>query len=420
MRLWLWGDNSDGGIGDGTVIDRSSPVQTITLGTTWKDANVGYGGVIALKEDGSLWTWGSSTDGVLGNLDDNNDVSSPVHIAQDKTWKSIGCADYYYGLSCAIDTNNKLYTWGYNGYGGLGLEDTNNRSSPVQVGTKDWLMASAGAYITGAIDTNKKLWIVGYNGDGQLGLNDTTDRSSMTQVGNDDWDMIAVGYLSVLGIKTDGTLWAWGFNNDGELGFGDTEPRSSPVQIGSASDWKLATISTYHAAAIKNDGSLYTWGYNSNGQLGLGDDTYTSSPIQVAGTWLDVNCGYYNTIGLKSDGTVWCWGANYNGQLGDNTIENRSSPVQIHASKTGWTSVSTGYLSLALNGEEPTVSKSCSNLSCSTPAFKCYVGVTESCACARWKFYTAQCTRIQQSLGICSGTSGAYVPAITVCNQKLF
>ncbi len=37
-----------------------------------------------------------------------------------------------------------------------------------------------------------------------------------------------------------------------------------------------------------------------------------------------------------------------------------------------------------------------------------------------WKFYTAQCTRIQQGLGICSGTSGAYVPAITVCIQKLF
>ena len=62
---------------------------------------------------------------------------------------------------------------------------------------------------------------------------------------------------------------------------------------------------------------------------------------------------------------------------------------------------------------------SCSSLECPVPAFKCYVGVTSSCTCAKWKFFTAQCSRIQQSLGICSGTSGAYVPAITVCNQKL-
>lgn len=44
----------------------------------------------------------------------------------------------------------------------------------------------------------------------------------------------------------------------------------------------------------------------------------------------------------------------------------------------------------------------------------------DSCTCAQWKYYTAQCTRIQQALGICSGMSGAYVPAITICNQRLF
>jgi len=65
------------------------------------------------------------------------------------------------------------------------------------------------------------------------------------------------------------------------------------------------------------------------------------------------------------------------------------------------------------------VETTCSPLNCDVPAFKCYLGTSKSCTCARWKYFTAQCTRNQQALGICNGTSGAFVPAITVCNQRL-
>lgn len=419
MKLWLWGDNGSGALGDGTTEDRSSPVQTITLGSTWAVAHVGYDGTIALKDDGSLWTWGNGNAGVLGNMS-TNDVSSPVHIAQGKTWKSIGGANYYYGMSCAIDNSNKLYTWGYNNVGGLGLGDTDNRSSPVQVGSGDWKQASASCYHAGAIDMNNKLWMWGNNANGELGLGDTSDTSSPVQLGTDNWKLVAPGYLYTMAIKSDGTLWGWGYNGDGQLGVGNTDYYSSPVQIGSASNWKMVATCYAHSAALTNSGELFIWGYNDYGQLGQNDTTDTSSPVQVAGTWDDVSCGEYHTVGLKNDGTVWCWGSNDNGELGDNTTDYRSSPVQIYSSPTGWTSVSAGYATLALNGVEEVPTKSCSNLSCPTPAFKCYVGATSSCACAKWKFYTAQCTRIQQALGICSGTSGAYVPAITVCNQKLF
>lgn len=66
------------------------------------------------------------------------------------------------------------------------------------------------------------------------------------------------------------------------------------------------------------------------------------------------------------------------------------------------------------------VIKTCSNQGCGVLTGKvCKIG-TSSCTCAQWKYFTAQCTRIQQALGICSGMSGAYVPAVTVCNQRLF
>jgi len=420
MKLWLWGDNSAGQIGDGGETDRSSPVQTITLGSTWKSIKSGRNFTVALKDDGSLWTWGDGSDGALGNLT-TNDVSSPVHIAQGKTWKSIGgCSKTEDSTACAIDSSNKLHTWGENNEGQLGHNDVVDRSSPTQMGTKNWSSASINTFHGAAIDTAKKLFLWGSNYNGQLGLNDDVNRSSPVQLGNDNWNMISTGYNYTLGIKSNGTLWGWGANDVGQLGLGNIVFYSSPVQIGNASDWKFVEAGIGHSAAIKNDDSLYIWGYNDVGQLGQNDTTDTSSPVQVSGSWDEVSCGYEYTVALRSDNTVWAWGYNTEGQLGDDTVADKSSPVQIYGQASGWKAVSAGLEhTVALAAESPP-SKSCSSLSCPTPAFKCYVGVTESCACAKWKFYTAQCTRIQQSLGICSGTSGAYVPAITVCNQKLF
>ena len=419
MRLWIWGENISGEMGDGTDVNRSSPVQTITLGSTWKSVKGGRSITVALKDDGSLWTWGDGADGALGNLS-TNDVSSPVHIAQGKTWKSIGgCSKTNESTACAIDSNNKLFTWGENNEGQLGHNDVIDKSSPTQMGTKNWSSASINAVHGAAIDTDNKLFLWGNNYSGQLGLNDAVDRSSPVQLGTDNWDMIATGYHYTLGIKSNGTLWGWGANDVGQLGLGDTVFYSSPVQIGNASDWKFVEAGIGHSAAIKNDNSLFVWGYAGYGALGQNNTTNRSSPVQVSSSWDEVSCGYAYTVALRSDNTVWAWGYNSYGQLGDDTDVNKSSPVQIYGQASGWKAVSAGLdHAVALANELPP-SKSCSSLTCSTPAFKCYVGVTESCACARWKFYTAQCTRIQQSLGICSGTSGAYVPAITVCNQKL-
>jgi alpha-tubulin suppressor-like RCC1 family protein len=421
MRLWGWGKNSDGDLGDNTGTDRSSPVQTVAGGDDWKDIHVGYNGTMAIKESGTLWTWGNGSNGVLGDLQTGN-RSSPAVVALEKRWKSIGGANYYYGLACAIDTEDHLFTWGANDSGGLGQNDTNSRSSPVQVGTKTWSQASASAYVAGGVDTEGRLWMWGYNANGELGLNDIDNRSSPVQVGSDtDWMMVAPGYMYTMAVKNDGTLWGWGDGGYGKLGLGNDENYSSPVQVGSATDWELIRTGYLHSAGIRAGDYLYCWGRNFDGQLGVGDENDRSSPVQVSGSWNDVSCGEYHTAALKYGGTVWCWGANDNGQLGNNTDVPTSSPVQIYANPEGWKVVSAGYATVALTQFGALVDNgSCSEQVCDVPAFKCHVGVTNSCTCAKWKFYTAQCSRIQQSLGICSGTSGAYVPAITICNQRLF
>ena len=133
-----------------------------------------------------------------------------------------------------------------------------------------------------------EMYAWGYNGDGQLGLGDTTNRSSPVQVGAlDSWEQAASGENHTLVTKIDGTLWAWGDNFRGQLGQGDTTDRNSPVQVGALTTWLQVAGGYSFSLATTTDGKLYAWGYNGLGNLGLGDTTNRSSPVQVGSltTW---------------------------------------------------------------------------------------------------------------------------------------
>jgi len=249
----------------------------------------------------------------------------------------------------------KLWSWGGNGLGQLGLEDILDRSSPEQVGAlTNWSsIAAGGAYHTLATKTDGSLWSWGRNTEGQLGQEDIIHRSSPVQVGAlTDWSSVAGGLYHTLATKTDGSLWSWGDNTNGELGLEDILDRSSPEQVGALTNWSSAACGYYHTLAIKTDGSLWSWGDNLYGQLGLEDILDRSSPVQVGAltTWSSVACGAYHTLATKTDGTLWSWGYNNNGQLGQEDIIHRSSPVQVGA-LTGWGSVVGGaYQTLGIQG----------------------------------------------------------------------
>ena len=139
--------------------------------------------------------------------------------------------------------------WGRNHAGQLGQGNTTYRSSPVQVGSlTDWgdgerryKTISMGAGFAAAVKTDGTLWTWGGNSDGQLGIGNTTNKNSPVQVGSlTDWSRIGCNSSGNIALKTDNTLWAWGSNGQGQLGLGDTTNRSSPTQVGSETDWIFA------------------------------------------------------------------------------------------------------------------------------------------------------------------------------------
>lgn len=349
--LWGWGANGSGQLGDETTDDKSSPVQTICGGSNWVDVACGYYTAIAIKNDGTLWSWGDNNHGSIGD-ETTDDKSSPVQtICGGNNWAKVasGC---YWDHNFAIKTDGTLWGWGYNSNGELGCGDTDNRSSPIQtiVGGTDWLKVSSGGRHTAAIKTDGSLWVWGDNDYGQLGDNTTDPVSSPIQTitGGYNWVNLACGERFMAAIKDNGTLWMWGQNGDGQLGLNDTDDRSSPIQtfIG-GTDWKKVSCGNNHIAVIKNDGTLWTWGDNSDGQLGTGDTDDRSSPVQTVcggSNWKHVSCGQNNTAAIKNDGTLWVWGYNSNGELGDNATVDKSSPVQTVMGGNKWVYVWSGYV----------------------------------------------------------------------------
>jgi len=356
--LFSWGCNSLGTLGDNSSINKSSPVQTVSSGTNWKQVSGGDEHTAAIKTDGTLWLWG---DGCAGRLGDNSAInkSSPVQTVSSGTnWKQVdaGCLH-----TAAIKTDGTLWLWGCNYLGILGDNSTINRSSPVQTVSSgnNWKQVDAGGTHTAAIKTDGTLWLWGQGSFvGRLGDNSTINKSSPVQTvsSGTNWKQVSAGSAHTAAIKTDGTLWLWGWEDEGRLGDNSTASRSSPVQtVSSGANWKQVSAGGNKTAAIKTDGTLWLWGHGVSGQLGNNSTASRSSPVQTVSSganWkqVDSTCGH--TAAIKTDGTLWSWGSACRGQLGNNSTPNRSSPVQTVSSGTNWKQVIAGLSHTAAIREE--------------------------------------------------------------------
>ena len=350
-NLWTWGDDYYGQLGNNTsATQRSIPVTTFAGGTNWKQVAGGYNHTAAIKTDGTLWTWGSNSNGQLGDNTTTQRSIPVTTLAGGTNWKQVSAGGYH---TAAIKTNGTLWTWGYNYYGQTSSSNFIDLT-PVTgtAGGTNWKQVAAGRYHTAAIKTDGTLWSWGSGEYGERGNNVGTGGGNIpvtTFAGGTNWKQVACGGYITAAIKTDGTLWTWGRNGYGQLGDNTTTQRNTPVTtFAGGTNWKQVTGGGYHTTAIKTDGTLWTWGLNDFGQLG--DNTsfttrYTPVTTFAGGTnWKQVASGKRVTAAIKTDGTLWTWGLNvFYGQLGDNTTITRSIPVTTFAGGTNWKQVANGY-----------------------------------------------------------------------------
>ena len=354
--LWAWGGGGQGALGLNDTVNRSTPVQVGAL-TNWALVSGGQYNALAVKTDGTLWAWGSYYNGMLG-LSTQTSISSPVQVGSLTNWWRI-----YTNQSstvAAVKQDGTLWTWGSNSYGQLGLGDRIHRSSPVQVGSfNGWSSVSMGRNSTAAIRTNGTLWTWGSNGSGQLGLSDLVHRSSPVQVGSlTTWKSVANGQYNTMATRTDGTLWVFGSRN----GWVATS-YSSPVQVGSLTNWdRVSAASDLDVySAIDNSGDAYGWGMGYHkGATGTGflGTVYeptklvysplknsfvaaVSSPVQVTAStnWKTASLGVNHSLAIKTDGTLWAWGDDTNGKAALTTFITLTNPTMYSTSALACLSV---------------------------------------------------------------------------------
>ena len=337
-ELYSAGKGFFGILGTDNTANSSSPVQ-IGSETIWDAISANYDTAMATKTNGELYYWGSGSNGRSGTgVESPDPVSSPVQIGALTNWSTMTVLPE---TVVAVKTDGTLWSWGGNSYGEQGRNNTVNSSSPSAVGSlTDWSVVDSG--IGGAVvalKTDSTIWTWGRDQFGVLGQNTLNiNKSSPTQVGaGTDWYKIASGGYHMGAIKTDGTLWLWGSNDQGQLGQNNVVYVSSPVQVGALTTWASLTCGQAITMAVKTDGTLWAWGRNGGGSLGINNTIPRSSPVQVGSqtNWKTPSVGRYSSIVTKTDGTMWSWGANFQGELGRTNLAYSSSPIQV-GSETNW------------------------------------------------------------------------------------
>jgi alpha-tubulin suppressor-like RCC1 family protein len=328
----------------------------------WIKIIVGHDHTVAIKQDGTLWTWGNNNSGQLGIGTFGGEVLKPIQIGDENTWLDIAAGNRFtVAIKKEQHTNRgSLWTWGLNNKGQLGVGDQYNRPHPTKIGNNhDWKSVSAKYDHVLAIRMSStampfdNLWAWGDNSYGQLGLGDTFNRNAPSLVSEDSWLIASAGKTHSLCIKRKftpgigfgsfgshenyGTLWSCGSPETGLANtlLGRTVDGSNPSsrlrQIGSYDQWKLCNAGVTHSIAIQhNTGNMFSWGFNDWGQLGLGDTFNRNSPVQILSgesiNWKTAIASDRSSFAIADNNKVWAWGkGNYLGfNVSYNLINNPS------------------------------------------------------------------------------------------------
>jgi alpha-tubulin suppressor-like RCC1 family protein len=286
-----------------------------------------------------------------------------------------------YAHACAVSTSGALYCWGQNGFGQLGLGDTDDRSTPQRVGTQtDWTAVTTGRFHSCGIRA-AQLFCWGSNGFGQASGGDPGSLLAPEPVVSAvaAWTSISAGDWHTCGLDDLGHAYCWGYDLLGRVGngkgLGDMndpgEAVTTPTAIDTAAKYIAIDAGAAHSCGVRDDGSLACWGVGDRGQVGtdatdmcLLNNVTTACSLQprvVAASvaFTRVSAGGEHSCAITRDDELYCFGANDFGQLGTSDTQSTSSPqalagdfVRVSAGGTHTCAVrSNGRLACFGNGE---------------------------------------------------------------------
>ncbi len=284
--VWAWGYNGSDRLGSGVSSHiEKVPVQVSGL-TEVVAISAGFAHSLALKSDGTLWAWGENSNGQLGD-GTTIDKSTSVQVSGLTEVVEVSAGGGYSRItnhSLALKSDGTLWAWGANCYGQLGIVGATDYLAPVQVSSLAEVAGiSAGGWHSLALKSDGTARAWGRGNSGQLG-NGTWDYSKFSPVtvsALTNTLAVSAGGRHSLALKSNGTVWSWGENWKGQLGIGTLDYKNIPSEVSGLEDVVAISAGTTHSLAIKSDGTVWSWGDNEWGMLGDGTETQRTSPVQV-------------------------------------------------------------------------------------------------------------------------------------------
>ncbi len=317
--LRCWGAGSYGRQGNGST-SNSYPLSLVPgMESGVKDFSVGYYHACALVDDGAgaggVKCWGRNNQGQVGN-GDLVDQTSPIDVVGLTSGIESLSVHLYHG--CAVTTGGALYCWGDNAQGQLGIGNRVDSLTPVLVtGMGSGVESvSTGRYQTCAVMMSGALYCWGDNARGQIGDGTTTDRLSPVLITASGIESVSSGYRHTCSVTTLGELNCWGENLAGEVGDGTLTRRTSPVVVSGMSSGVTSVSAGFrYTCASMDDGGMFCWGDSGTyGRLGDGTTTDSLVPNEIINYTGDVSqiaTGLLTngqTCMLQTDGAAYCWG----------------------------------------------------------------------------------------------------------------
>lgn len=281
--LWAWGSESRGELGNGGGATDVFNIPTrigAASDTLWMDVSCGGGHCLALKSNGTLWSWGTT---YHGNQSTRTLAVSPIQVGSGTNWISASPGngwtpqtDPNSGFTVALQANGTLWAWGVNDDGTLGQgDDYSTKPTPVQVspGVQLWKDVTCGGSHVVALNGYGELFAWGSHGAGQLGLGEDTygviiktGTPSFVPGGDHAWKQFSAYGANNVAVDVSNILWTWGERTNGQIGDGTVRgarPYVTPIitsRVGISAGWNSFSLDNY----------IYGWGTNFDGELGLG------------------------------------------------------------------------------------------------------------------------------------------------------
>jgi alpha-tubulin suppressor-like RCC1 family protein len=331
-KVFTWGSNSKGSLGNGTTEDEIVPKEitsNFSLIKGEKIISIFSGGLFssAISSTGKVFTWGWNAKGQLGDgtIEDRH---SPVDIT---SRFSLGSRDRIISLSLgayhciALSSQGRIYTWGENEWGQLGDGTTVNRNAPNEITSnfpflKDdkIISLSLGGAESSAISTSGRIFTWGHNYFGQLG--DGTDNKTFF------YNRFKLGLLERF--KSADKLLPNEITSNFRL---KNKEKITLISI------NLGLITSF-SAALSSTGRVFTWGANSKGELGDGTTIIRNLPNEITSKFslkegekiISLSLGLDHSSAISSTGRLFTWGNNNTGQLGDGTTVDKNVPSLIN------------------------------------------------------------------------------------------